>query len=411
MGYVVLHLKKASGNDAGTSAHIERTIHPKNADESRTHLNRELIGFPQSVKNRTEAIQHRIENACITRKIGKNQVRAIGVMLSASPDDMKRIEDAGSLNDWCADNVDWLQKTFGADNLVSAVLHRDETTPHIHATIVPIVTGERRKAREEKEIEGKKKYRKKNPDAARLCADDVMARDKLKAYQDSYAQKMQVYGLQRGIEGSEARHITTGQYYRELYVKNEHLKEEIEDLQEQKEATKEEVRHVYDMKDEVRDKFLAMDEYARQKNEELATIETKLQKAKQEYEPYRAQEELNFIHALFPMMKEQLRIADLCRKIGLAIESIKLLFEGKSLTAKSFSFFSPEHNQKFTAEDVRLKIEKEPDNPNKLRLNLNGMNILEWFKQKYQGFQKSIGIHVKPKHETELQNKNKGIKM
>ncbi|KAA6318883.1 hypothetical protein EZS27_031156 [termite gut metagenome] len=73
MGYVVLHLKKALGNDAGTSAHIERTIHPKNADESRTHLNRELISFPQNVKNRTEAIQHRIENAGITRKI-KNQI-------------------------------------------------------------------------------------------------------------------------------------------------------------------------------------------------------------------------------------------------------------------------------------------------------------------------------------------------
>ncbi|KAA6325470.1 Plasmid recombination enzyme [termite gut metagenome] len=411
MGYVVLHFKKASGNDAGTSAHIERTIHPKNADESRTHLNRELIGFPQSVKNRTEAIQHRIENAGITRKIGKNQVRAIGVMLSGSPDDMKRIEEAGSLNDWCVDSVDWLKQTFGADNVVSAVLHRDETTPHIHATVVPIVTGERRKAREEKPIEGKKKYRKKNPNAARLCADDVMARDKLKRYQDSYAQRMQAYGLQRGIEGSQARHINTGQYYRELYVKNENLKGEIENLQEQKEATREEVRHVYDMKDEARDKFLAMDEYVRRKDNELTIIEAKLQKAKQDYEPYKAQEELNLIHELFPMMKEQLRIADLCRKIGLAIESIKSLFEGKCLTAKSFSFFSPEHNQQFTAEDVRLKIEKEPDNPNILRLNLNGMNILEWFREIYQEFQKSIGIHVKPKHETELQNKNKGIKM
>ncbi|KAA6320271.1 Plasmid recombination enzyme, partial [termite gut metagenome] len=340
MGYVVLHLKKALGNDAGTSAHIERTIHPKNADESRTHLNRELIGFPQSVKNRTEAIQHRIENAGIARKIGKNQVRAIGVMLSGTSEDMKRIEEAGSLNDWCADSVDWLKQTFGADNVVSAVLHRDETTPHIHATVVPIVTGERRKAREEKPIEGKKKYRKKNPNTARLCADDVMARDKLKGYQDSYAQRMQVYGLQRGIEGSKAKHINTQQYYRELYVKNEYLKGEIEDLQEQKEATKEEVRHVYDMKDEARDKFLAMDEYVRRKDNELSIIEIKLQKAKQDYEPYRAQEELNRIHELFPMMKEQLRIADLCRKIGLAIESIKSLFEGKCLTAKSFSFFS-----------------------------------------------------------------------
>ncbi|KAA6342138.1 Plasmid recombination enzyme [termite gut metagenome] len=403
MGYVVLHLKKASGNDAGTSAHIERTIHPKNADESRTHLNRELIGFPQSVKNRTEAIQHRIENAGITRKIGKNQVRAIGVMLSGTSEDMKRIEEAGGLNDWCADSVDWLEKTFGADNVVSAFLHRDETTPHIHATVVPIVTGERRKAKEEKPIEGKKKYRKKNPNTARLCADDVMARDKLKGYQDSYAETMQKYGLQRGIEGSKAKHINTQQYYRELYVKNENLKGEIEDLQEQKAATREEVRHVYDLKDEARDKFLAMDEYVRRKDNELSIIETKLQKAKQEYEPYKAQEELNRIHELFPMMKEQLQIADLCQKIGFTIEAVKALFEGKSLTAKSFSFFSPEHNQKFTAEDVRLKIEREPDNPNKLRLTINGMNVVDWFKQKYKEVQQGIRVN------TFNVSKNKGL--
>jgi hypothetical protein len=390
MGYVVLHLKKALGNDAGTSAHIERTIHPKNADESRTHLNRELIGFPEIVKNRTEAIQSRIENAGITRKIGKNQVRAIGVMLSGSPDDMKRIEDAGNLNDWCADNVDWLEKTFGADNVVSAVLHRDETTPHIHATIVPIVTGERRKAKEEKEIEGKKKYRKKNPNAARLCADDVMARDKLKAYQDSYAETMQKYGLQRGIEGSEARHITTQQYYRELYVKNEHLKEEIEDLQEQKEATKEEVRHVYDMKDEARDKFLAMDAYVRRKDNELNIIEIKLQKAKQEYEPYKMQEELNQIHELFPMMKEQLRIANLCQKIGFTIDAVKQLLRGITISIHSGKLYSPEHDQRFEVKDAQVKIEQESDNPNKLRLAINGTNIIDWFKLKYTELQQRI---------------------
>jgi uncharacterized protein (DUF3084 family) len=212
--------------------------------------------------------------------------------------------------------------------------------------------------------------------------------------------------LQRGIEGSQAKHINTQQYYRELYVKNENLKEEIEDLQGQKEATREEVRHVYDMKDEARDKFLAMDEYVRRKNNELTSIEAKLQKAKQDYEPYKAQEELNRIHELFPMMKEQLRIADLCRKIGLAIESIKSLFEGKSLTTKSFSFFSPEHNQKFIAEDVRLKIEKEPDNLNKLRLNLNGMNILDWFRYKYQEVQKKFSINKRQEI-----NKSKGIRV
>jgi hypothetical protein len=332
-------------------------------------------------------------------------VRAIRIMLSGSPEEMKQIAEAGRLDDWCKDNVDWLQKTFGNENLVSAVLHLDEKTPHIHATVVPIVTGERRKANAEKDND-KKKYRKKNLDAARLCADDVMARDKLKSYQDSYAQRMQVYGLQRGIEGSEARHITTQQFYRDLHLQNETLKEEVEDLTKQKQEVYGKVRDMYDQKDEAQKKFLAMNEYIRQKNKELATIETKLVKAKQDYELYKAQEELNLIHELFPMMKEQLRIAEFCRKIGLAVESIKALFAGKMLTAKSFSFFSLEHNQKFTAEDVKLKIEKEPDNPNKLCLNLNGMNILEWFKVKYQEVQKQFGINGKQEI-----NKNKGIKI
>ena len=386
MGFAVLHLEKGAGNDAPISAHIERTIDPANADKNRIHLNRELITFPERVENRSEAIQHRIENAGITRKISHNQVRAIRVILSGTHEDMKRIQEDGKLNDWCKDSLDWLRKEVGSENIVSAVLHLDEKTPHIHATVVPIVTGERRKAKIE-QSKTKKKYKKKNANAPRLCADDVMSREKFKHFQTSYAEAMNKYGLQRGVEGSEARHVGTQQYYRDLFDKNENLKEDIEVLKEQKADAYEKIRDMYDIKDEAREKFLAMDEHIRQKSKDLSDIETKLKTAKQDYEPYKAKEELNLIHDLFPMMKENLRIAVLCRKIGLAVESIKALFEGKILTTKSFTFFSPEHNHKFTAEDVRLKIEKESDNPNKLRLNLNGMNILEWFRQKYQELQ------------------------
>ena len=77
MGYVVLHLEKAKGTDSRMSAHIERTVHPKNADRTRTHLNRELVQFPEGVRNRTQAIAHRIETAGIRRKVGTNQVKAI----------------------------------------------------------------------------------------------------------------------------------------------------------------------------------------------------------------------------------------------------------------------------------------------------------------------------------------------
>lgn len=218
MGFVVLHMEKSHGTDAGTTAHIERTVIPSNADPTRTHLNKELVELPDGM-NRTQAIQHRLETAGLKRKIGKNQVRAIHINLSGSPEDMQFVQSEGRLEEWCKDNMKWLGDTFGKENIVSAVLHLDETTPHIHATLVPIVTGERRKAKDEAaKNTGKKKYKKKNTNAARLCADDVMTRIKLKEYQDTYALAMVKYGLQRGVNGSEARHTTTQEYYRELFT-------------------------------------------------------------------------------------------------------------------------------------------------------------------------------------------------
>ena len=227
MGYAVLHLEKAKGADSGMSAHIERTIEPKNADPTRTHLNRELIQFPDGVRNRTAAIQHRLDTAGLRRKIGKNQVQAIRIVLTGTHVDMERIEQNRKLGEWCQDNLDWLRKTYGADNVVSAVLHMDEETPHIHATIVPIVQTERKK--QKKEQTAKKRYRTKAP-ASRLCADEVMSRANLIRYQDTYAEQMAAYGLQRGIKGSEAQHISTHEYYRSLIAQGEDLQANITQL-------------------------------------------------------------------------------------------------------------------------------------------------------------------------------------
>lgn len=187
--------------DTGASDHIERKTIPKNADPTRTCLNRELVDLMRT--NRTEAINHRIRTAGIKRKITPDQVRAIRIVLSGTHEDMMKVQDEGRLNEWCADNPQWLHRTFGRENTVSAVLHMDEHTPHIHATVVPIVTGERRKAKKKQQVEGKRTYRKKT-DAIRLCADDVLTREKLSAYHDSYAEAMAKYSLQRGIRGSEA---------------------------------------------------------------------------------------------------------------------------------------------------------------------------------------------------------------
>ena len=240
MGYAVLHMEKTSGTDAAMSAHIERTIKPKNADESRMHLNRELITFPDGVENRTQAIQHRLDTAGLTRKIGNNQVMAIRVLLTGTHEDMERTTNEGRLDEWCSDNLKYLADTFGKENIVSAVLHMDEQTPHIHATLVPIVKGERKRKKKEEQV--KKRYRKKPTDTARLCADEIMTRVKLKSYQDTYAQAMSGYGLQRGIDGSEAKHISTRQYYRDLVQQTEQLRTDIGQLQDSKETVQEELR-------------------------------------------------------------------------------------------------------------------------------------------------------------------------
>ena len=61
MGYISIQFNKAKGSaDTGASDHIERKTIPKNADPTRTCLNRELVDFPDGVTNRTEAINHRI---------------------------------------------------------------------------------------------------------------------------------------------------------------------------------------------------------------------------------------------------------------------------------------------------------------------------------------------------------------
>lgn len=456
MGYAVLHMEKAGGSDSGMSAHIERTIAPKNADANRTHLNREMITFPDGVTNRTEAIQHRLETAGLQRKIGKNQVRAVRILLTGSPDDMKRIEQAGKLDDWCKDNLDWLKKTYGAENIVSAVLHLDETTPHMHATMIPIVTGERRKAKAE-QATGKKKYRKKSTDATRLCADDVMSRVRLKEYQNTYAEQMAKYGLQRGIDGSEAKHVTTSQYYRDLLTQSESVQENITQLLEQKEQAEQELSSVKsDIKKEKlkgaattaatniaesvgsffgSNKVKTLEEENKTLHCEVATheetiesLQVKIQTMQTDHSrqvleiqqqhrkdmEQKSTEHNNEISGLkrlveklciwFPLAKEILRMENLCRIIGFDERQTATLVSGKPLEYEG-ELYSEEHKRKFTTEKAGFQVVKDPTDRTKLILAINKKPIAEWFREQFDRLKQNIRQSIRP-----LQRKSKELK-
>lgn len=422
MGYAVLHMEKTAGTDSGMSAHIERTISPKNADPSRTHLNRELVRFPDRVGNRTEAIQHRLDTAGLTRKIGKNQVRAIRILLTGSSQDMKLIEQSGRLDEWCGDNLNWLQETFGKENIVSAVLHMDETTPHIHATLVPIVKGERRKAKAVKQQPGKKKYKKKNPENTRLCADDVMNRIKLKQYQDSYAEKMRPYGLERGIEGSEARHITTSQYYRDLLNQSNSIQENISVLLQNKEQAEKELSKIKGeiktqnlkgtlvnaassaaegigslfgspkMKRQQQEIDRLISENKRLK-EEVKILNGAIQTNETEHRKVldKLKNELKKINDLFPAIRELLRIEKLCRLIGFGEAAIKKLLSFNPF-AFSGKLYSPEYKRHFETKHSTAQVEKHPERKGEFRLTIDGLSDTDWFRKKRNEGLQALGI-------------------
>lgn len=85
---------------------------------------------------------------------------------------MKRIREEEKLDEWADDSLQWLQDTFGKENIVSAVLHRDETTSHVHAALIPIVTGERRKADKERadKAQTERKHTGKKARTPSVCA-------------------------------------------------------------------------------------------------------------------------------------------------------------------------------------------------------------------------------------------------
>ncbi|MCM1516082.1 MAG: plasmid recombination protein [Paraprevotella sp.] len=433
MGYAVLHMEKTNGTDSAMSAHIERTIKPKNADESRTHLNRELIKFPDGVENRTQAIQQRLDTAGLTRKIGNNQVRAIRILLTGTHEDMERITDEGRLDEWCNDNLKYLADTFGKENIVSAVLHMDEQTPHIHATLVPIVKGERKRKKKEEQV--KKRYRKKPTNTVRLCADDIMTRAKLKYYQDTYAQSMCGYGLQRGIDGSEARHITTRQYYRDLVRQTEQLQTDIGQLQDRKETAQEELKRA---KKEVQteklkgaattaatniaesvgslfgsNKVKTLERENRNLHERVSELEEEARQRELQHTKHieeitdayekrhrKLSEFTDFVKRYFPYVEKLMPMINfLCERLGFNDDIIRRLCTFKDVPIKG-KLYSSEFNRDFETQRAVCSI-KEDEN-GKFDFKIDGVSHVSWFRKKMNELREAIGI-PKPRQNRGMQ--------
>jgi len=189
--YAVLRVAKLKtmGEIGQLGKHNERTRETRNADDARRGDNVRLAGTGDWCAD----AQARLDDAPTLRS---NAVLAMEHVLTASREFYHQGDErarAARLDDWTARSMAWLRDTYGERNVVAAVLHKDEQTPHIQALVVPI------------------------DERGRLNAHAYTGgRALLARMQDSYAAAVRDLGLERGVKGSVADHQTVREFYAKI---------------------------------------------------------------------------------------------------------------------------------------------------------------------------------------------------
>lgn len=182
MAFAILRYEKLKtlGNVSASLSHNYRTIKTPNADKSKTALNEHTFtskwGALEAIKNR------------LPEKRRKDAVPCIEFLITASPD--WNGWNTQKENAFFDQSKKWLEEKYGKDNVCSVSIHRDETTPHLVAYIVPLT------------------------EKGTLSAKAIVGnRSDMSKTQSSFASHVENLGLERGLESSKAEHTTIKQYY------------------------------------------------------------------------------------------------------------------------------------------------------------------------------------------------------
>lgn len=184
MAYAIMRAKKLAnmGSVAASMQHCYRERNTHNADQERTPDNQHLVA-----KSTDEAMGKL--RALLPEKRRKDAVLTVEYVMTASPDWFEKATPEQE-KAFFQQSLQWLADKYGADRIVTASIHRDESTPHLSAFVVPLTQDKRLSAKE-----------------------FIGSRDKMRADQTTYAACVANLGLERGIEGSKATHQTIQQHY------------------------------------------------------------------------------------------------------------------------------------------------------------------------------------------------------
>lgn len=185
---------KTLGELSSKYKHNYRIADVKNADKSLLEKNEELIPLPQG-QNYVDFYKQKIRESEYhsKSKVRKDAVVALEVVTTFSRGENVNLEE------WKKRNVEWLKKTFdrspdGKSNIASVIYHADEAgNVHCHAIVIPI-----------------------NEEGRLSARSFVNGRSAMGKLQDSYAQDMKIFGLERGQKRSTAKHQDIRKLYADL---------------------------------------------------------------------------------------------------------------------------------------------------------------------------------------------------
>lgn len=186
MTYAILRAKKLKSTAAIAKSmrHTFREVPVPNADPKQTQRNR-MTGAESAAEGLAKCKERWPE------KRRKDAVLAIEYLITASAEAFKKHGGALSEAQYFNDALAWLKKRHGAENVVVAGVHRDETSPHMVAYVVP--------------IDGNGRLN---------CRSFLGGSTAMSAMQDDFYQACGApHGLERGIKGSKAKHTTIRQFY------------------------------------------------------------------------------------------------------------------------------------------------------------------------------------------------------
>ncbi|EPJ92147.1 MobV family relaxase [Pseudomonas psychrophila] len=191
MSFAIIRTKKLKsiGAVVRSGKHTFREQLTPNADPGMTSKNK-VVGAASA-----EDLKARLQLR-LPEKIKGRSVLCIEYLITASPSAFKRhggkLDDTG--NGYFSDALRWLQQRHGRENVICAAVHLDETTPHLVAYVVPMTADHRLS-----------------------CRDFLGGKAKLKQLQtDFHTSCGKKQGLERGVEGSTAKHQDIKKFYAAL---------------------------------------------------------------------------------------------------------------------------------------------------------------------------------------------------